>query len=201
MTAQHPLDHPSPARCAAVATAASAALSGLLCWLLPVLTAPAAGADDLAGALTRGAAGVALLAAGWLWLGTLRLVLAVHGGRGEHDNAFRSGGLPSPVRRLVLVACGAALSGSLAAGTQASATAPQHDGGGLPLPDRAATADHVVVLPGDSLWSIAADSLPADASDARVAERWPRIYALNRTAIGPDPDLIQPAQRLVLPSR
>ena len=194
--AAHPLDQPAPARCAAVATAASAALSSLLCWLLPVLTAPA---EDLDGALTRAAAGVALLAAGWLWLGTLRLVLAAHVGRGEH--APPPCGLPAPVRRLVLVACGVALSGSLAAGAQAGPGAPQDDGGALPVPDRAVTADHVVVLPGDSLWSIAADSLPAGASDARVAERWPRIYALNRTVIGPDPDLIQPAQRLALPLR
>lgn len=194
MVAQDPLDHPAPVRCAAVATTATAALSALLCWLLPVLTGPV---DELDGALTRGAAGVALLAAGWLWLGTLRLVLAAHGGRGEHAPPL-PGGLPAPLRRLVLVACGAALSGSVAVSAHAGPGLPQHDGGALPLPDRAATADHVV-LPGDSLWSIAADTLPAGASDARVAQRWPRIYALNRDVIGPDPDLIQPAQRLVLP--
>jgi hypothetical protein len=196
MVAQDPFDRPSPARCAAVATGASAALSGLLCWLLPLLDGPAA---ELDGALTRGSAGAALLAAAWLWLGTLRLVLAAHGGRGEHVHL--TGGLPAPVRRLVLVACGVALSGSLAVSAQSGAAVPHRDGGGLPAPDRAATADQVVVLPGDSLWSIAADSLPAGARDARVAQRWPRIYALNRTVIGPDPDLIQPAQRLVLPSR
>ena len=194
MVAQDSFDRPSPARCAAVATATSAALCGLLCWLLPVLTAPAA---DLDGALTRGASGVALLAAAWLWLGTLRLVLAAHGGRGEH--ARPGTGLPAPLRRLVLAACGVALTGSLAASAHGATGLPQHDGRSLPVPDRAATADQVVVLPGDSLWSIAADTLPAGASDARVAERWPRIYALNRAAIGPDPDLIQPAQRLALP--
>ena len=38
------------------------------------------------------------------------------------------------------------------------------------------------------------------ASDAEIDARWRRLYDLNRAEIGPDPDLIQPAQRLeVLP--
>jgi nucleoid-associated protein YgaU len=58
----------------------------------------------------------------------------------------------------------------------------------------------VVVRPGDSLWSIAAAELGPAASHERIAARWPRWYAANRHAIGPDPDLIQPGEVLRTPS-
>lgn len=77
---------------------------------------------------------------------------------------------------------------------------------GLGLPDRPATAisaalgaDHVVV-PGDSLWSIAATHLgpnPHASTIATSAQAW---YAVNRSVIGPNPDVIQPGQRLAAPS-
>jgi nucleoid-associated protein YgaU len=51
----------------------------------------------------------------------------------------------------------------------------------------------VRVSPGDTLWDIAARRLGAGSS-------WPAIYALNRDVIGPDPGVISPGQRLVLPS-
>ena len=44
----------------------------------------------------------------------------------------------------------------------------------------------------------AATSGPARATP-RSTRRWRQIYELNRAVIGPDPDLIQPAQRLRLP--
>jgi nucleoid-associated protein YgaU len=86
---------------------------------------------------------------------------------------------------------------------------------GLPLPDRAvaptpststtAARSHagrsshtVVVSPGDTLWGIAAQQLPVGASDRRISTRWQRVYAANRALIGPDPDVIQPGQRLDL---
>ena len=50
----------------------------------------------------------------------------------------------------------------------------------------------VTVHDGDSLWSIADEHLGA-------GDRWPEIYALNRSVVGADPDLIRPAQRLRLP--
>nr|MBA3782187.1 LysM peptidoglycan-binding domain-containing protein [Nocardioides sp.] len=101
--------------------------------------------------------------------------------------------------------------------------------GGLPLPDRASIrdspeppaqpdtsvrpttptqpvahqarpqADSVVVLAGDSLWSIAAAALPPGADDDQVDGRWREIYAANRAAIGADPDIIRPGLRLTLP--
>ncbi len=55
--------------------------------------------------------------------------------------------------------------------------------------------------PGDTLWSIAADDLPAGSTDARIAARWHAIYAANRSLIGPDPDVIVPGQRLRLPGK
>lgn len=56
----------------------------------------------------------------------------------------------------------------------------------------AARAGEHVVRPGDTLWEIAASRLPAGADDAQVAAAWPRWYAANAAAIGPDPDLILP---------
>lgn len=57
-----------------------------------------------------------------------------------------------------------------------------------------------VVEPGDSLWTIAARHLDPHASDASVAEAWPRWYEANRSVIGEDPELLQPGQVLKAPS-
>lgn len=57
---------------------------------------------------------------------------------------------------------------------------------------------HHVVMPGESLWTIAARWL--DTTDPRrIAPFWPRIYRLNQALIGPDPDLIRPGQVLEIP--
>lgn len=58
----------------------------------------------------------------------------------------------------------------------------------------------VVIRPGDSLWSVAADHLPAAASDAEIAQAWPTWWAANRDAVGADPDLIQPGLHLTPPA-
>jgi resuscitation-promoting factor RpfA len=55
------------------------------------------------------------------------------------------------------------------------------------------------VEPGDCLWSIADDHLPAGASSAQIDRYWRAIYAANRPLIGSDPDLIFPDQVLTLP--
>lgn len=60
-------------------------------------------------------------------------------------------------------------------------------------------ARHTVV-PGDTLWDIAAAALPAGASQAHIADYWQQIYQANRAAIGADPDLIQPGTQLLLPN-
>ena len=62
-----------------------------------------------------------------------------------------------------------------------------------------ARATDYVVVPGDCLWSIAARRL-GRARDARAVDRgWRAIYAANRDAIGPDPNLIHPGLVLTLP--
>ena len=60
-------------------------------------------------------------------------------------------------------------------------------------------ATEVVVHRGDTLWGIVARHLGSHASDAEVAQAWPRWYAANREVIGDDPDLIKPGQILHAP--
>ncbi|WP_144680967.1 LysM peptidoglycan-binding domain-containing protein [Cellulosimicrobium sp. TH-20] len=62
------------------------------------------------------------------------------------------------------------------------------------------TAPEVVVVRGDSLWSIAARHLPAGSTDGQVAEAVERWYATNAHVVGADPDLVRPGQVLVAPS-
>jgi len=81
---------------------------------------------------------------------------------------------------------------------------------GLRLPDRPTgrsqppeppgQPDPVVVRPGDTLWSIAAQALGRNATAAAIAAAWPSWYAANRQAIGPDPDLIHPGTVLHPPA-
>ena len=87
--------------------------------------------------------------------------------------------------------------------------------GGLPLPLQTVTvappgpvttrdaggpvASVVVVRPGDSLWRIAQNHLPASATTREVAASWPRWWAANRVLIGDAPDLIHPGAVLAAP--
>ena len=193
-------------RCLAVTVGATMGAALLITWLLPVAVEPGSGAFDAT--LVRLCAGLALPAAGWLWLATTVTVLGALRGRGRY-----AVGVPAPLRRAVLAACGIALTGGLAVAGPAHATPgrPHEDRvagpvvlAGLPLPERAAAPAPapatVAVAPGDTLWAIAARGLGPDASPAEIDARWRRLYDLNRAVIGPDPDLIRPAQRLeVLP--
>lgn len=54
----------------------------------------------------------------------------------------------------------------------------------------------VIVRPGDSLWSIAADHLPPGATAAQIDAAWRTWYRVNRDVIGDDPNLITPGQHL-----
>ena len=189
-------------RCLAVAVAATAVAAALLSWLAPVALAPGPGFD---GQLVRLSAAVATVATGWLWVATAAvLVEALRGG------AWRARGVPAPVRRVLLTACGVAVVAGLAVPAVAATGRPGPPQtaasvvataiAGLPLPDRPQGPAHarphgevVTVHAGDSLWSIADERLG-------VGDRWSEIYALNRTVVGADPDLIQPAQRLRLPA-
>ena len=62
------------------------------------------------------------------------------------------------------------------------------------------TAGEVVVLAGDSLWSIAARHLGPAADATEVAAAWPRWWEANRSVVGDDPHLLLPGQRLVAPA-
>lgn len=61
------------------------------------------------------------------------------------------------------------------------------------------TAAEVVVRRGDSLWSIAARQLGADATDGEIARAWPAWFEANRHVVGDDPDLLRPGQVLRAP--
>jgi hypothetical protein len=80
-------------------------------------------------------------------------------------------------------------------------------GGGTTAVDRARGDRSAVLLvrPGDSLWTLAATHLlprhrTAAPDAAAVDAAWRRLYAANRAAVGPDPDLIHPGTRLDLPA-
>lgn len=60
--------------------------------------------------------------------------------------------------------------------------------------------DEIVVRRGDTLWDLAARTLPVTATDAEIATEWPRWYAANTDVVGPDPDLLVPGQRLRVPA-
>jgi excisionase family DNA binding protein len=58
---------------------------------------------------------------------------------------------------------------------------------------------HLVVMPGDSLWSISQGQVHPDASPQQVMHGVERIFELNRDRIGDDPNYILPGQELLLP--
>jgi hypothetical protein len=178
-------------------------------WCAADAGAPAGGA--VTDALVAGCATVLTLALAWLWLVTSATVAQVLAG------ATPSGA--GATRRLVLLACGAAV----VAGTAVPAHADGTRGDaehlvGLSLPERAVApatgssepraravtvarrdagaGERYVVRPGDSLWSIA-QAHPTDGDDVEL--RWRAIWAANRDVVGADPDLIHPGQALRLP--
>lgn len=167
---------------------------------------------DLVMALALAVLGVAL---GWLSLTVTVCVIAEAVGSSSTLAQRAAAALaPRTVRLFVRTLCGVAVAAPLGT-VQAGAVE-------LPLPDRpdvtaqtarpagtpqrasqalhrATTSPPVVVRPGDSLWSIAAEHLPPHASAARIATAWPQWYEANRARIGHDPHLIHPGTRLVPP--
>jgi hypothetical protein len=78
---------------------------------------------------------------------------------------------------------------------------PAHDAvlGPTPPGGPGRAGEPVAVRRGDCLWSVVARHLGDGTSDAEIARAWPRWYAANRSAIGPDPDLLLPGQLLTPP--
>jgi nucleoid-associated protein YgaU len=118
------------------------------------------------------------------------------------------------LRRLAVALTPRILRGVVFAGVAGALTVPAaraEDPGvdGLRLPDRprvAASEPHhvqhtVVVRRGDTLWAIARAGLGSQADVASTARAVGRWHRANRDVIGPDPDLIQPGQRLASPSK
>ncbi len=70
---------------------------------------------------------------------------------------------------------------------------------GIDPPKDTRGTERVVVVPGDSLWSISREQLGPNATPQQVATAVERIYALNRNQIGGDPNLIFAGQKLSLP--
>lgn len=187
-------------------------------WALGVpAAAPGSPGGSFTGLVVRGAALLLVGCAAWAWLVTTTVLVAAAIG------APRAPGVPAWARRAVLAACGVALVGgspALAAPVAVPPVPVDPTGGalvGLQLPDRTTGPAHdasgapgtvwsadragraVVVRPGDSLWRIAASLLPAHAGATDVAAVTDRLYALNRSAIGDDPDLITPGLVLRTP--
>lgn len=193
-------------------------------WLAMTALAGALGALDLqalrgpgldsgqpfADLLTRLCGLVLLGCLGWGWLGATAVVLMALRPSGR-PAAGRLRWVPLGWRRLVLGACGLALTagvaspaiatpgpvrldpptaGSTATASPASLAAPT-------LAEHAAPA--IVVSPGDSLWRLAAERLDPAAGDAQIAITWHRLYRANRSVVGADPDHIEPGQHLTPP--
>ncbi|MFI2563212.1 LysM peptidoglycan-binding domain-containing protein [Paenarthrobacter sp. NPDC018779] len=57
----------------------------------------------------------------------------------------------------------------------------------------------IVVMDGDTLWSIAAHRSGPLATDVEIAREWPRWYEANRSTIGDDPAVLRPGQVLQPP--
>lgn len=194
-------------RCA-FTTGALAAVGAVTTPAVPVERHP--GLPPFASALTDLAEIVLCVVACWLAAAT---ALATAGAlRGPGSLPARAAVRVSPYawRRLLAAVLGGALALAPAysgAATPASPDEPRL--AGLRLPDRpigGATADaedepaaEHVVRRGDTLWDIAAASLPPGADDAARAAACHRWYAANRAAIGPDPDLLLPGTRLRRP--
>lgn len=155
----------------------------------------------------------AFCACGWLSVATAITMLAALLGEGSLPARIAVRVTPRMWARLIGLALGGAV--TLGPTAAAVAVAVADDGAppppritGLRLPDRpigglhagASSAATVVVHRGDTLWRLAAARLPAGSDDAAIARACRRLYAANRAAIGPDPDLLLPGTRLELPS-
>ena len=152
----------------------------------------------------------------WAW-GALGLALtalsAVPGALGGLAQVLLGGVLPSSARRAAALALGLGLglgaplpvSASPLVALPIAAVVPDRPGappasGAASVPDwpDRSPAAHTVV-PGDCLWDIAAarlaasDGPPSNAETAAAVQGW---WSVNRTVIGPDPDLLFPGQVL-----
>lgn len=177
-----------------------ATLASLSVWLI----APAAGSAcaDISGpdfpqALLGLASLTQLAVSGWVLL--VIAVSQLHGA-----SPVFTAIAPATLRRALFIGAASAIAVAPAHADQGAEPVPSvhvHSLDGLSLPDRPAVRiePDVVVKPGDTLWAIAARSLPAGSGDADIAAACADWYATNRAVIGDDPDLIHPLQHLSPP--
>jgi hypothetical protein len=195
-----------------MAVAISALALGLVALLAPGIDLDPD--QPFAGLLSQCCTVVLLGCAGWAWLVTVVVLLEAVATPTDERPPPQRRGLPSAYRRLVLGACGLALSAGVTAPALATpgpihldprpataATTTSHQVARAPMqaPPAARAAREIVVRHGDSLWHLAAERLPRDASDATITHTWKRLYAANSSLIGTDPDHIEPGQHLEQP--
>lgn len=214
------LGNTSIARCAAVWSGALALALGTVGLLAPDLR-PRSEVLDFEAVVVTASAWALVAAAVWALAVTTAVVVPV-----MCSAPVPHRGLPTPVRRVLLRACGVVVAGGLVAGAVAGPAAatpgslerdtgdrvtrtvqppagPQPAAGPVIVRASAAEPDRVTVRPGDSLWRIAEATLRdhgLPAGDADVAAYWPRIHDANRALVGPDPHLVRPGVPLVLPA-
>jgi hypothetical protein len=102
---------------------------------------------------------------------------------------------------VVLALCAAVVLASPAR-AQAQATSTAEDSQGANANARAnarANTSHMVVRPGDSLWSISEERLGPNATPREILNGAEQIHALNRARIGADSDLLFVGQELLVP--
>lgn len=170
------------------------------------------------------AAGVGWLVLGWLTLGVAVLTATeLPGALGGLARLLAAVVLPAALRQGLTLALGIGLvtssAGLAAAEPPFTPASPSTPGASIDWPAQPPTRSDppptgppatgpptvgdpiggVVVQSGDSLWVIAEDRLAPGASDATIWSAVGEWYAVNRAVIGPDPDLIQPGQRLSPP--
>ncbi len=144
-----------------------------------------------------------LLAACAAWLvllGAAALIEAITAGR---LRALSWVGCPPVLRRALLAGLGAVLAHAPGSVAATSSREPAEPTGLLAAPARtlgpSAPTSRLLVRPGDTLWRLSAERLPTRASAAEVCLAVQRLHHRNRGVIGPDPDLLLPGQRLVVP--
>jgi hypothetical protein len=206
------LRHPRAWLAAAGSDAASAELAGAALWLVAVwlgLGLSTCVAATLPGVAGRGARRLARLvlptcvyrlAAGAAGLGVLLVSAQAHAGPPRRPAVTTAVALPAPTWPGDAPLPSPRWPTAPATPTPVPVPHPadaHRQPGSVRAPARHAST--VRVVPGDSLWRIAAAHLPGRASNRAVAAAWPRWYAANRQVIGADPDHITPGQVLVAP--
>jgi hypothetical protein len=158
--------------------------------------------------LTRLCGLVLLGCLGWGWLGTTAVVVAA---LRRPASPGRIPWVPLGCRRLVLGACGIALTAGVAGPALATPGPVRLDPPAATVSASEHSVEHpvehpveraavpIVVSPGDSLWRLSAERLDPSADDAEIDATWHRLYRANRAVIGADPDHIEPGQRLTPP--